>query len=71
MHNTHPEEIAGKLERVEETNTPAFEELQQKCKNPEYQFTTPAVAHTLKSYGLLDKNENVPPMVQQIMAPLE
>ncbi len=67
MYWTATNEIIGKLECVEETNMPAYQELQQKCRNPKYQFTSPAVTQTLRSYGLLDQNENVPENVQKMV----
>ena len=67
MSATEKAKIKGMLECVEETNPPAFLELQEKARRPEYKFSDPVVSNTLKVFELLDENENINPTVIEIM----
>ncbi len=61
------DEVRDILERVEETNHPAFFELKEKIRNPKYEFSDSGVKNTLKSYGLLDEREEVAQSVKEII----
>lgn len=61
------EAMARLIEFVEETSTQAFLELKEKHRNKDFKFSHPTIANTLKSYGLLDQEENIIPAVKQII----